>query len=437
MKKYGTIIPIVMVILMIISWYSLISSSVEVNLSYNKYLSEARKFADLGQTEYAMNNYNLALEVKSTPEIYEEIANYYKKEKLNENYISWCEDFLTAFPTEAKAYECALDAYAADNDYESFFDVLEIATKRSITSDYIVKISEEYKYKYEFDMHSFDDVGVFANNLSAVKKKDYWGFVSRYGDVIVSCQYTAVGNYREDGMAPVVDAEGNAFFIDMNGSKSMVSAEKFKSFGAYSDGLIPAENTDGKYIFTDENFVKKLGEYDFASSFNEGIAAVKTGTTWKIIKTDGTSISDTEYSDVKIDEKNIAFCAGRAFVQISEDKYIMIDENGEQIGTKTFEDAKPFNSAKDPAAVKIKGKWQYVNVNGEIISKNTYENARSYANGLAAVFENGYWGFIDTEGNIVIEADFVDVKDFTEKGSCFVKVSEDWKLLKIYRLNRK
>ena len=61
-----------------------------------------------------------------------------------------------------------------------------------------------------------------------------------------------------------------------------------------------------------------------------------------------------------------------------------------------------------------------------------YEDARSFSNGLAAVKVNGLWGYIDTEGNMVIEPQFFDARDFTASGSYFAKTQYDWTLYRLY-----
>ncbi len=81
-------------------------------------------------------------------------------------------------------------------------------------------------------------------------------------------------------------------------------------------------------------------------------------------------------------------------------------------------------------------KWFFIDKDGKAISDKTYEDARAFSNGLAAVKQKGKWGFVDKDENIVIEPKFSDAKDFNAKGSCFIKEGDIWQLLKLYRLNR-
>lgn len=435
MKKYRALVPVVVIVLMLVSWYLLIEDSGKVETAYNNYLSEARKFAEDGITKYAIENYNMALEIKSTPEVYVEVAEYYKSQEKNKEYLSWCENFFDTYPTLSDSYDCVLDAYLNDKDYKSCYDILETAKKRNISSDFIKQVSADIMYVYKLDFNTFEDVAVYSNNYCPVKSKEVWGFVDRYGNQRIACKYVEVGAYTQTNFASVVNADGDAYFIDKTGAKVLVSKEKYQSFGLLVDGKIAAKRRDDKYTYVDKEFNVLFGEYDYASTINNGVAAVKIGDSWQLINAEGKNITTENYFDIKLDEKQIAYRNDRLFVSTSADKYVMVDGLGKRVGTLIFEDARIFTSDA-PAAVKVDGKWCFVNSDGKLISDKKYDDARSFNNGLAAVCIDGKWGFIDENENVAIEPVFFGAKDFNEKGSCFVQTGDKWQLLKLYRLNR-
>lgn len=443
MKRYRALIPIVLVVLMAVSWYMMINNAAKVDNSYNNYLSEARRWANEGIMKYAIENYNAALRIKDTPEIYVEISDFYKKlDKPKEN-LAWCKDFFEKYPTDSRSYDCLLDAYYQDKDYESCYDILETAEKRNVNSDYIKKVREEIKYEFWIDFNSYSEVGVYSNNYCAVKSKDRWGFVDRYGNIRISSNYLSTGAFTQSGFASVVNTNGDVYFIDKTGAKVIALQDEYESFGLLVGGVFPAKKTNGRYVYLKENkdldkdtalYVVASEEYEFASTFNNGIAAVKKSGKWQIINSKFEVISDG-YLDIKLDEKSIAYRNERLFVSKNEGTYIMVDSNGKQIGDLTFEDAKIFNG-EEPASVCVNGKWRYIDKNGKFTSDKTFDDARSYSNGMATVCVNEKWGFIDENESIVIEPQFFDAKDFNEKGSCFVKTGDKWQLMKLYRLNR-
>jgi hypothetical protein len=60
-----------------------------------------------------------------------------------------------------------------------------------------------------------------------------------------------------------------------------------------------------------------------------------------------------------------------------------------------------------------KGKYGFINTNGEQVIKPVFHRVRQFSEGLAAVRpENGDWGFINTDGKYVIEPQFEDITPF-------------------------
>lgn len=442
MKKYRAIVPVVLVVLMFVSWYLMINKTAQTSTTYNAYLSEARKWASDGIAKYAIENYNEALKIKETPEVYVEVSDFYKSvDKLNEN-LSWCKAFFEKYPTDSRAYDCLLEAYVNEKDYKSCYDVLTTAEKRSVSSEYMSEVEDQIKYEYKIDFSSYADVGVYSNNYCSVKSKDLWGFVDRYGNNRIAGNYTQVGEYTKSGFAPVVNKNGSAYFIDKTGAKVISLKEEYESFGLLVDSIIPAKDAEGNYVYLVENkdnndsgmYIVGSEKYEFASTFNNGIAVVKTDGKWKIINEKFELIGD-EYQDIKLDEKEIAYRNDRLFVSKDGKQYLMIDKDGNQIGELTFEDARVF-SGENATAVSVDGKWSFIDKDGKFLSDKKYDDARPITNGMAAVNINGKWGFVDNAEQIVIEPQFFDSKDFNEKGSCFVKTGDKWQLLKLYRLNR-
>lgn len=435
MKNYRKIIPLALVVLMALACYSLVSNAVKENSDYNHYLSEARKYAELDITKYAIENYNKALTINPTPDVYVEVAEYYERQENSDTeFLNWCEDFFAKYPANSKSYDCILKAYMKQKDYDACFDVLSTAEKRNVSSDYIKSVKNELSYSFKLDFNTYDDVGIFGNGFCAVKSKDVWGYIDSYGNQKTPITYVSTAPFTKAEMAPVVDQKGKCYFIDNTGSRVLASKEKYKSFGISSDGIIKVELENGKYSYCDSELNKLFGEYDDATAFNNGIAAVKENGQWKIINNKGDEKLSTKYADIITDEKNILFRNDRLFVGDGTG-YIMIDSSGKQIGNEKYENAHCFADSTY-AAVENNGKWFFIDKDAKRLSDKTYEEARSYSNGLAAVKISGKWGFVDTDENVVIEQQFFGAKDFSEKGSCFIQTGDKWQLLKLYRLNR-
>lgn len=74
-----------------------------------------------------------------------------------------------------------------------------------------------------------------------------------------------------------------------------------------------------------------------------------------------------------------------------------------------------------------------INQSGEIIIEPFYEEMNKFSNGMAAVYKNKKWGYIDEEGYEIIDFLYHGAKDFSIHGLAAVKVSEksgSWVLVK-------
>ena len=76
------------------------------------------------------------------------------------------------------------------------------------------------------------------------------------------------------------------------------------------------------------------------------------------------------------------------------------------------------------------GLWGFVDSDGKVVIQPTYEAAKSFSNGLAAVRQNGKWGFITPQNELVINYQFADVDYFTDKGTCMIaREANAWKVI--------
>jgi hypothetical protein len=309
------------------------------------------------------------------------------------------------------------------------------ASRRKVTSEKLEELNRSLEYVFHFDYTRYDDVSVFSNNLCGVSSEGNWGFINRYGVGRVRTVYKEVGVFSSSGYAPVVDQNGNAYFINKEGEKALATQDKYKKFGNISDNIFPAVNATGKYIYLETDFSKNSeNTYDYASTYNLKVAAVRKGEKWSLIDSNEKIILD-DLKDVVLDEKEIAARNDRCFVSKDGSNYFMVDLKGNRIGNETYQEARLFNDSTY-AAVQVNNKWGFIDKEGNYFIKPEYEEARSFSSGLAAVKRTGEWGFIDENNKLVIDLQFEDAKDFNAKGSCLVKYDEKWRLLELYRLNR-
>ena len=103
-----------------------------------------------------------------------------------------------------------------------------------------------------------------------------------------------------------------------------------------------------------------------------------------------------------------------ALVKVKRNTYIYIDKNGNQAIPHEFYDARSFSEglALVQTTEEIK-RHSFIDKNCNIIISNI-EEARDFHDGRAAIKVNGRWGFINKEGKITISCVYNAVSDYSE-----------------------
>ena len=65
------------------------------------------------------------------------------------------------------------------------------------------------------------------------------------------------------------------------------------------------------------------------------------------------------------------------------------------------------------ARVKVDGKWGFIDTNGKMVIAPQYERVENFFEGLAGVKKDDKWGFVDKKGRIVVEPQFDEIWDFS------------------------
>lgn len=455
-SKIKILIPLAVLILTVVSFYSMLDTNMKTVKEYRNILDTARNYASQGIVDDAVKYYEKALEYKSDVNTYIEYVNVYVDNGYEKKALRVAEEMVDEISDSKEAYECLLDRYISLEDYESCFSLDDEAGKKHVKSDGFEKKMMEIEYSYSYDYQIYDDVNAFSGGYASVKSGEYYGIIDEKGNRVLNNAYKDAGYFSyytnakstdDSGyVLPVCTKDGRWMYISPSGSKKIeLSGDlKFDKLGLYVDKGLTAASIDGKFAYYNTNFEKQFGEYLFAGTFNCYRAAVQTGENeWYIINEKGEMLNSIPYLEVVLDEKGIAFRNDRAFVLI-DSNYYMIDTDCNVIGEQKYMNAKPFldslnssdvNNNAVLAAVCIDGKWGFINVDGKTVIEPQFMDAHSFSKSFAAVSQDGKWGFILPDGSIAIDYIFEDVKDFNGKGCVFTYENSRWTLIKLYRDN--
>jgi hypothetical protein len=147
-------------------------------------------------------------------------------------------------------------------------------------------------------------------------------------------------------------------------------------------------------------FVNEKGEivipliYDTAHNFHKNLAAVKLNGKYGFIDKTGKFIISPKYDTV--------YFVGEEFAVVSIGNYkgfVNLDERKEVVPPTKYNDVRAFH--KNLAAVQQNGKWGFVNKEGVEVVPPKYDDIDYFSNGFAKVQEGGKWGVIDEQGGHV------------------------------------
>jgi hypothetical protein len=202
-----------------------------------------------------------------------------------------------------------------------------------------------------------------------------------------------------DSLIPYQKNENSYWgYIDFKGNEKITP--KFKNLpGLFYNGYAKINTTDGKVDFIDNKGTTFERNYVSACDFHEGIAfAVKEGEYPRLL--------NSKLEEVKVMAK--------------------VDEiNAPYEGLICFKDTK--------------GKWGYLNMDGDIVIKPIFDFANNFSEGLALIEQIKYdttdsrkidkvlYGFIDKKGNEVIKptSSFKSIRSYSEGLAAYFD-GDDW-----------
>ena len=109
-------------------------------------------------------------------------------------------------------------------------------------------------------------------------------------------------------------------------------------------------------------------------------------------------------------------------------KYNFINIEGQVLSKQWFDAAGDFHEGF--AIVELNGKWNFINTEGQIAFNQWFDRAYNFNEGVAGVYLNGKYNFINTEGQLLSKQWFDSVWDFSE-GFAVVRLNGKYNFINI------
>lgn len=440
----------VIMTLLITMLFGCASSSLKVDLTYEKYTPRFQldKYSAFKDKRIFMSPFiNYSSNASRYYYYSSDFKIQYGRDVVIEDYYWYC--FRKAFNN------IGMITYhdVADASYPVFIFEIDYLTDQKIIYEVIVSKRSKIFYQKQFAItmpvpeqkekqYLEDRAYLMVDNIITNVLNDQNFYLALTADElrvdkIISMIFDGAWQFSE-GRA-VVMVNGNYGVIDIEGK--YIAEPKYDIIGDFHGGFANVK-LNGKWGYIDRTGKVVIPiKYEYVSVFSEGLAAIEINGKYGFIDSTGKVVIEPKY------EYCYFFSEGLAGVVI-KDRLGFINRNGELVipaiynrpkWTYGIESRAPQSGAREyldfpqgVQALSLGGKWGYINNKGKIIYPSgfrSYNNLPSVFNsGMASVKLENHAGFIDKTGKEIIPFKFIDCSNFNE-GYAVVRESDKYGLI--------
>ncbi len=291
-----------------------------------------------------------------------------------------------------------------------------------------------------------------VENSFITEKDNKYGLVDNIGTVILESNYEDIKpltNEYEDGF--IVENEEGKYSLTSYGKQEILKPiyDEIKQTDGDNNYYIVREGQDLEVVDSDgQKYL--VGEYDDIISVNNGNAIVENNNKYGVVNVDGTEV-------IKPDYDSISYASGNNYIVEANNKFGVINTDNEQLidtkydnivyrSTAGFYEAtnsdytsdlidnnmevklsgvivSEVNESDGYIKVRQDGEYKYYNFRfeektpKEILSGNTIFLSRN---------EEGKYGFVDRNGNVVVNYIYDDATEQNDYGYASVKLDGKW-----------
>lgn len=297
----------------------------------------------------------------------------------------------------------------------------------------------------------YDGVGDFIDGLAFVEMGNYreshYGFINKNGEEVVPLIYVEVKPFSE-GLAVVmkrVDGDLKYGYINIKGD--LVIPLQFNKAESFSEGLAAVSSHYSTYYYIDKNgkrFTPDLKCY-WCGSFEDGFATIVVGygddLEYGIIDRDGKVILEPIYRTITKGGKD-CFIVYRIDYKTPFSGYNLYDKRGNKLTLDDYDEIFPFiegfaivcnrKQIQTDNEYNFQSLYGFIDKRGKEITSCIYEDIKEFRDGVAAVKLNGKWGFINNTGRLISGIKYDDICLYNNEGDIYSLTHYD-KILPITR----
>ena len=422
MGKKKIFIIFAVVILLLIGWLLAFKSVTRIDeiKKQNNLVKKADAFMERELYVRAIPLYEEAVGIDTSKNAKYEIENkllvaYYNYGD-NEKYTNLVEKRVKADRATAEEMTTAALFYIEENSMKNAFAIMKKGIEKYPDSE-LKTLYEDYRYEYRKRSTKFTEVlPTIDNSIMPAFDGEKWGYIARDGSTVIPARYDKVTAFTDDGIA-AVSLDGQFYTINTRGDKygrdDEPNVSRIQDL-AYSFSNLFEAKKDEKYGFYDYDFnpVLKDVQFDELTRCSNNVFAARNGSGWEIRDASDGSLVLGDIEDVAINSYGSVFNAGRGMVKISGE-WFLINTEGQKIVSTPFKDARAPESGGYIAVADDIGMWGFINEQGELVIDYQYYDAFSFSDNVAAVqIYDEKWQYISALNVPISEEEFDAAKPF-------------------------
>ena len=280
--------------------------------------------------------------------------------------------------------------------------------------------------------------------LPALDESGLWGYIDSGGGYVIPPSFAQAERFGPDGLALVKDENGLYGYIDDGGTYQIEA--QFETAYSFSDGLAaasgPCQVSSGQDGMAVSQTLPGFGYIDTTGSwaiqprfreaytFSGGLALVSNfddPILYGYIDPSGAYAIQPQYLRASTFSGGVAMVMDLGYSMSGVDCYLLIDQQGQVLsdlispqadGGIRADGSTAFTFSSDLCPIPVFGLegYTYLRKDGAQPFTQTFQNARTFSNGLAAVrdWDTGLWGYIDTDGSWAIQPQYETAGNFLD-----------------------
>lgn len=406
MKGKRLILVGVLLLLIVVGWYMSVrsASGVDDKNAQEELVARADVFAGKELYVRAVPLYRQALSyhTEAIPQIETKLQQVYLAQGDTDSYVELVEKRVVDKTASEEEYLQAAEIYLSGNDLTEAMTLLKKGMEVYPGGD-IGELYESNRYGYSMRVTAAAEIiPTSSNSLMPAFDGSKWGYMNTNGKFALPAVYDAAVPFNNGGYA-VVSMDGTYYTIISTGEKYGVDETSVTDVYGVSNSYIIAQY-NGKYGYYTADFICAIPalQFDEVTMNSCGVFAARNGDKWAIISDSGEAVTDYIYEDVAVNSLDQVFVGNMAMAK-QNGLWYLIDIEGNKVCETGFANAKAPESSNYIAVADGNAKWGFIDRQGQQVIDFQYDDAYSFSDHLAAVKIVNTWGYISERNELVIE----------------------------------